>query len=109
MTAGVFRQLDWKSARRTLENLKSETETAEGQIVQDADRLDAIGAIGVARAFAYGGERGRSLEESVAHFHEKLLLLKDELNTETAQKLAEPRHAFLEQFLAQYESEKSEG
>ncbi|MCR5031138.1 MAG: hypothetical protein K5982_06650, partial [Selenomonadaceae bacterium] len=83
--------------------------TLEGKIVQDADRLDALGAIGIARTFAYGGEHGRSLDVSVEHFHEKLLLLKDELNTETAQKLAEPRHAFLEQFLAQYESEKSEG
>ena len=60
-------------------------ETLEGKIVQDADRLDALGAIGVARTFAYGGEHGRSLDESVAHFHEKLLLLEDELNTEAAQ------------------------
>lgn len=83
-------------------------ETLEGRIVQDADRLNALGAIGVARTFAYGGEHGRSLDESVAHFHEKLLLLKDELNTETARKLAEPRHAFLEQFLEEYEKESGE-
>ena len=82
--------------------------TLEGQIVQDVDRLDAIGTIGVARTFAYGGEHGRSLGESVAHFHEKLLLLKDEMNTETARKLAEPRHAFLEQFLEEYERESGE-
>ena len=73
--------------------------TIEGQIVQDADRLDAIGAVGIARTFAYGGEHGRSLEESVAHFHEKLLLLKDLMNTEAAKQLAAERHAFLEAFL----------
>ena len=84
-------------------------ETLEGKIVQDADRLDALGAIGIARTFAYGGEHGRSLDESVAHFHEKLLLLKDELNTEAARKLAEPRHAFLERFLEEYEKESGEG
>ena len=81
--------------------------TLEGQIVQDMDRLDALSTIGVARTFAYG-EHGRSLGESVAHFHEKLLLLKDELNTETARKLAEPRHAFLERFLEEYERESRE-
>lgn len=79
--------------------------TLEGQIVQDADRLDAIGAVGIARTFAYGGERGRSLEESVAHFHEKLLLLKGEMNTEAAKKLAERRHAFMEEFLREYAEE----
>ncbi|MBE7008042.1 MAG: HD domain-containing protein [Ruminococcaceae bacterium] len=83
-------------------------ETLEGRIVQDADRLDALGAIGIARTFAYGGEHGRSLDESVAHFHEKLLLLKDELNTETARRLAEPRHAFLERFLEEYEKESNQ-
>jgi len=82
--------------------------TPEGRIVQDADRLDAIGAIGVARTFAYGGEHGRSLDESVAHFHEKLLLLKDELNTETARRLAAPRHAFLERFLEEYARESDQ-
>lgn len=79
--------------------------TREGEIVQDADRLDALGAIGVARTFAYGGAHGRSLASSVEHFHEKLLLLKDELNTETARQLAAARHAFLEQFLAEYDKE----
>lgn len=83
-------------------------ETLEGQIVQDADRLDALGAIGIARTFAYGGERGRPMEESIAHFHEKLLLLKDELNTDTAKRVAGERHAFLETFLREYE-EESEG
>ena len=84
-------------------------ETLEGQIVQDADRLDALGAIGVARTFAYGGEHGRPLETSIGHFHEKLLLLRDELNTETARRLAAPRHAFLERFLEEYERESGTG
>ena len=89
------------------QNRGKRPETLEGKIVQDADRLDALGAIGVARTFAYGGEHGRSLDESVAHFHEKLLLLKDELNTETARKFAEPRHTFLERFLEEYEKESN--
>ena len=71
-------------------------ETIEGKVVQDADRLDAMGAIGIARTFAYGGEHARSLKESVQHFHDKLLLLKDMMNTETAKQLAVRRHAYLE-------------
>ncbi|MBQ3652508.1 MAG: HD domain-containing protein [Clostridia bacterium] len=80
-------------------------ETPEGRIVQDADRLDALGAVGIARTFAYGGAHGRSLEASIQHFHEKLLLLRDELNTETARRLAEKRHGFLNAFLAEYGEE----
>lgn len=80
-------------------------DTLEGKIVQDADRLDALGAVGVARTFAYGGEHGRDLESSVAHFHEKLLLLKDEMNTETGRTLAEKRHEFLVAFLEEYARE----
>lgn len=80
-------------------------ETPEGKIVQDADRLDAMGAVGVARCFAYGGEHGRPMEESIAHFHEKLLLLRDGLNTESARRLAEKRHGFLLEFLREYEEE----
>lgn len=90
-------------------NRGKKPETLEGKIVQDADRLDAMGAIGIARTFAYGGEHGRSIEESVMHFHEKLLLLKDEMNTESAHKIADSRHAFLEEFLSHYYEEiKSE-
>ena len=94
----------------------------EGQIVQDADRLDAIGAIGIARCFAYGGAKGRTLYDpehppahhnsfedyqtksgpSLNHFHEKLLHLKERLNTQTAREIAEERHAFLERFLEQF-------
>ena len=83
-------------------------DTPEGRIVQDADRLDAIGAIGAARTFAYGGSRGRPLEDSVRHFHEKLLLLKDEMNTPAARRLAARRHAFLETFLAEWTAEIGE-
>lgn len=94
----------------------------EGQIVQDADRLEAIGAIGVARAFAYGGNKGRQIynpeievvdhqskesyknnkSTAINHFYEKLLLLKDKFNTETASKIAKKRHQFLVQFLDQF-------
>lgn len=80
-------------------------DSIEGRIVQDADRLDAIGATGVARTFAYGGQHGRALSESVQHFHDKLLLLKDLMHTETAKTLAERRHAFLESFLKELDSE----
>ena len=80
-------------------------ETIEGMIVQDADRLDALGAIGIARTFSYGGEHGRSLDESIQHFYDKLLLLKDELNTETAREIARKRHAFLIAYLEEYKEE----
>ena len=80
-------------------------ETPEGRIVQDADRLDALGAVGIARTFAYGGEHGRPQEESIQHFHDKLLLLRDMMNTQTGRRLAEPRHAFLESFLGEYAAE----
>lgn len=82
-------------------------DSLEGKIVQDADRLDAMGAIGIARTFAYGGKHGRPLEGGIKHFHEKLLLLKDEMNTKTARELAESRHAFLEDFLARFEEENN--
>ena len=82
-------------------------ETIEAMIVQDADRLDALGAIGIARTFAYGGEHGQPLEKSVQHFHDKLLLLNDLMNTEMGKALAEKRHAFLEIFLKElYEETK---
>jgi uncharacterized protein len=101
--------------------------TLEAKVVQDADRLDAIGAIGVARAFAYGGARQRqiyipglkpqlhqSFDEyqhangsTINHFYEKLLLLKDRLNTQTARQIAVERHQFMELFLAQFFKEWS--
>lgn len=84
----------------------------EAKVVQDADRLDAIGAIGIARAFAFGGSRGRELwnpdqpeSTSVQHFYDKLLKLKDLMNTETAKVIAEKRHRFLEEFLDQFYEE----
>jgi len=97
-------------------------QSKELQIVQDADRLDAIGAIGIARTFSYGGFKGREIynpeiepnlhmskEEyknstapSLNHFYEKLLLLKDKMNTPTGKKLAEQRHAFMESYLQQF-------
>lgn len=80
-------------------------ETIEGMIVQDADRLDAIGAIGIARTFAFGGEHKRSIEDSVQHFYDKLFLIKDELNTGAAKKEADKRHAFLEAFIAELNDE----
>ena len=80
-------------------------ETPEGRIVQDADRLDAIGAVGIARTFAYGGKHERTPEASIAHFYEKLLLLKDMMNTPAAKRMAESRHAFMESFLREWEEE----
>ena len=80
-------------------------DTLEGKIVQDADRLDAMGAIGIARTFAYGGKKGRSLEDSVQHFYDKLLLLRDTLNTDEARVLADKRHTFMEQFLEELKEE----
>ena len=79
--------------------------TPEAKIVQDADRLDAIGAVGIARTFAYGGEHGRSMQDSIQHFYDKLLLLRDEMNTDTARKMAQERHAYMTAFLSEFEKE----
>lgn len=79
--------------------------TMEGKIVQDADRLDAMGAIGIARTFAYGGAHGRSIADSLLHFDEKLLLLKNEMNTEAGKRMAERRHAFMEMYLEEIKTE----
>ena len=84
-------------------------DTPEGRIVQDADRLDAVGAIGIARTFAYGGAHGRTPEDSIAHFYEKLLLLKDIKKKKKAREIAEERHAFMEQFLREWDAEMFAG
>ncbi|WP_457590832.1 HD domain-containing protein [Geoglobus sp.] len=75
-----------------------EPETLEAKILSDADKLDAIGAIGVARAFMYSGEKGRSIHDTLKHFEEKLLRLKDMMYTETGRRIAEERHRFLSEF-----------
>ena len=82
-----------------------EPRTLEAKVLSDADKLDAIGAIGVARAFMVAGERGRGIEETVKHFEEKLLKLKDLLYTETARKLAERKHEFLIAFYRKIKEE----
>ncbi len=90
-------------------NKDKKPETIEAKIVQDADRLDSLGAIGIARTFAYGGEHGRSLKDSVQHFYDKLLLLKGLMNTESAREMAEKRHRFLKGFLEELKEELTGG
>ena len=87
------------------QNRGKHPETPEGKIVQDADRLDALGAIGIARTFAYGGKTGRSLDESIQHFYDKLLLLKDQMNTDAAKQIATERHSFMTDFLREFDQE----
>ncbi|WXG40019.1 MAG: HD domain-containing protein [Candidatus Freyarchaeum deiterrae] len=82
-----------------------EAREIEAQILQDADRLDASGAIGIARAFMFGGGNGRSLKESVKHFHDKLLQLKDEMHTTSAYNISVQRHEFMEKFLDRLQKE----
>jgi uncharacterized protein len=113
----IIRHMSFKSSFD-----KKTFHSPELAIVQDADRLDAIGAIGIARAFNYGGFKGREIynpeiepnlnmskEEyknspapSINHFYEKLLLLKDKMNTPTGRRLAEQRHQFMEAYLQQF-------
>ena len=103
-------------------NVHVSMRSREGMVVQDADRLDALGAIGIARTFAFGGFKGRTIYDptvppeyhqsfeayktssspTINHFYEKLLLLKDRLNTDSAKRIAAGRHDFMELFLARF-------
>lgn len=116
----IIRHMSFKGALVT-DNMS----TLEGKIVQDADRLYALGAIGIARAFAYGGAKGRLIHDpdvatemhaskdayyaskspTVSHFYEKLLLLKDRMQTKTGREIAEGRHVFMEEFLKRFMAE----
>ncbi|NEM98904.1 HD domain-containing protein [Pontibacter burrus] len=116
----IIKELSFKGA-----GTSSRMSSIEGCIVQDADRLDAIGAIGIARTFAYGGHKNReiynpeispelhnsfeaykkSTAPTINHFYEKLLLLKDRMHTQTAKQLAEQRHRYMELYLEQFYAE----
>lgn len=118
--ANIIASLSFKGA-----GVETPMTTIEGQCVQDADRLDAIGAIGIARAFAYGGHKGRPMYDpsvppephasfeaykknagpTINHFYEKLLLLKDRMNTTTGRRLAQQRHIVLKDFLNEFFAE----
>lgn len=113
----IVKEISFKGMR-----VPTKMSSKEGQVVQDADRLDAIGAIGIARTFAYGGSKARQIYDpmikpvchtsfaaykvntapTINHFYEKLLSLKDRLNTETAKKEAIRRHEFMENFLQNF-------
>jgi uncharacterized protein len=116
----IIREVSFKGL-----GVETPVSSPEAAVVQDADRLDAIGAIGVARAFAYGGHKGRPLHDpavppvthadfehykqstapTLNHFYEKLLHLKDRLHTPAARRLAAQRHQFMEDFVARFLAE----
>ncbi|HUV53877.1 MAG TPA: HD domain-containing protein [Candidatus Krumholzibacteriaceae bacterium] len=82
-----------------------EASSLEAKILSDADKLDAMGAVGVYRAAQYSGEHDRPIERYIGHFHEKLLTLKELLYTDVAKKLAETRHSFMESYLEEFMKE----
>ncbi|MCG2420400.1 HD domain-containing protein [Aequorivita sp. F47161] len=116
----IIENISFKGGNKT-----QQFHSIELAVVQDADRLDALGAVGVARAFNYGGFKNRKLYDpeiapnlnmtpseykasnapTINHFYEKLLLLKDRMNTESGKKIAAQRHAFMEKFLHQFYAE----
>ncbi len=118
--ASIISEISFKGA-----NVATEMSTKEGMVVQDADRLDAVGAIGIARTFAYGGNKGREMynpavksqmhdsfesytnnnSPTINHFYEKLLLLKDRMNTKTGKQIAEERHVYMQQYLDRFFNE----
>ena len=113
----IIKNVSFKGA-----NVAQQPLSLEGQVVQDADRLDALGAIGIGRTFAYGGHKGRKMYDpniphqkhdsfeayqksegtTLNHFYEKLFLLKDRMNTKTGQALANERHQIMENFVEQF-------
>ena len=117
----IIENMSFKNSLENVERFSSE----ELKVVQDADRLDAIGAIGIARCFNYGGFKNRemynpdiepnlnltkedykkSTAPTINHFYEKLLLLKDQMNTKTARRIASDRHNYMEGFLKQFYAE----
>lgn len=121
----VVKIIKYVSFKNSLSNKKRKFNSKELEVVQDADRLDAIGAIGIARCFNYGGFKNRELynpeilpnltmskEEyknsnapTINHFYEKLLLLKDKMNTSTGKQIALKRHQFMEEYLHQFYGE----
>ena len=121
----VVNIIRYMSFKNSLDKKNNSFSSKEYHVVQDADRLDAIGAIGIARTFNYGGFKNRELynpeippnlnmtkEEykksnapTINHFYEKLLLLKDQMNTETGKKMAEERHQFMLDFLDRFYKE----
>lgn len=116
----IIRNVSFKGA-----NVETKLDTIEGKIVHDADKLDAIGAIGIGRTFAYGGKKGRLMYDpdvrpemhdsfeayknsngpTLNHFYEKLLLLKDRMFTQTGKEIAQHRHEYMEKFIKEFLAE----